>query len=89
MENSTNLFDIIFLKLKEQSFVIILMLAAMYYQNKMLNDTIDMHKDTIEKQRVYIDKLVDEERNRLIERDQYLIQQRDTFVEELIHKKND
>ena len=92
MENTTansllSLFDVILLKIKEQSFVIILMLAAVYFQNKMFTERIDAHKATIEKQQNYIDKLVEEERNRLIERDAYLIQQRDKFVEELIFKK--
>lgn len=92
MENTTanslsSFFDVILLKIKEQSFVIILMLAAVYFQNKMFTERIDACKATIEKQQDYIDKLVEEERNRLIERDAYLIQQRDKFVEELIFKK--
>ena len=33
-------------------------------------------------------KLTDDERNRLLERTQYLLEQRDKYVEELIYKKN-
>ena len=35
----------------------------------------------------YIDKLMQDERTRLIQRNEYLIEQRDKYVEELINKK--
>ena len=51
------------------------------------NNRIDMQQVTIDKQQDYIDKLMEDERTRLIQRNEYLIEQRDKYVEELINKK--
>lgn len=91
MEKNDNInggfFDIFLSKLKEQSFIIILMICGLYFQNKTFSERIDAHKITIEKQQEYINKLVEDERVRLIERNAYLVQQRDKYIEELIEKK--
>ena len=85
--NKESITDIFLSKLKEQSFTIVLMLGVIYFQYKTYNERIDAQQVTIDKQQDYIDKLMEDERTRLIQRNEYLIQQRDKYVEELINKK--
>ncbi len=82
----TGFVDVFLSKLKEQTFVIVLMLGVIYFQNRMFTERIESHKATIEKQENYIDKLVDDERARLIEREKYLVDQRDKYVEDAINE---
>jgi hypothetical protein len=82
----TGFLDVFLSKLKEQTFVIVLMLGVIYFQNRMFVERVESHKETIEKQQNYIDKLVDDERTRLIEREKYLVDQRDKYVEDAINE---
>ena len=84
--NKESITDIFLSKLKEQSFTIVLMLGVVYFQYKTYNERIDAQQVTIDKQQDYIDKLMEDERTRLIQRNEYLIEQRDKYVEELINK---
>jgi hypothetical protein len=86
--NSSGFFDVFLSKLKEQSFIIVLMLGVVYFQNKMFTDRITNHRETEKQQQEYINKLVDDERARLIERENYLIEQRDKYVEDALNKLN-
>jgi len=74
-------------KLKEQSFTIILLVGIMYYQNMTFNNQLVEYKKMIDDKETLILKLTDDERQRLIERTEYLLEQRDKYVEELINKK--
>lgn len=76
-------------KLKEQSFTIILLVGIMYYQNLMFTRQLEEYKKMIEAKEQLVLKLTDEERNRLIEREKYLIQQRDGFIQELQEQLKD
>ena len=87
-DNSNGMFDTFFTKLKEQSFTIILLVGIMYYQNRIFTDQMDEYKKMINDKEQIILKLTDEERNRLIEREKYLIEQRDKFIEDLKRKNN-
>ena len=73
-------------KLKEQSFTIVLLVAIMYYQNQRYLEQVAGYKQMINDKEAIILKLNDDERQRLIERNQYLQEQRDKYVEELIDK---
>lgn len=84
--NKESITDIFLSKLKEQSFTIVLMLGVVYFQYKTYNERIDAQQVTIDKQQDYIDKLMEDERTRLIQRNEYLIEQRDKYVEELMNK---
>ena len=75
-----------FEKLKEQSFTIILLVAILYYQNMNFKNQLEEYKKMIEDKETLILKLTDDERARMIERNQYLTEQRDKYVEELINK---
>lgn len=70
-------------KLKEQSFTIILLVGIMYYQNLMFTRQLEEYKKMIEAKENLVLKLTDDERTRLIEREKYLIQQRDGFIQDL------
>ena len=73
-------------KLKEQSFTIILMIAGLYYQNQIFQQQLDRYDLVVNEKQEYINKIVDAERERMIEREKYLISQRDQFVEMLKQK---
>jgi len=70
-------------KLKEQSFTIILLVGIMYYQNLMFTRQLEEYKKMIEAKENLVLKLTDDERMRLIEREKYLVEQRDTFLQDL------
>jgi len=70
-------------KLKEQSFTIILLVGIMYYQNLMFTRQLEEYKKMIQDKEQLVLRLTDDERNRLIEREKYLVQQRDGFLEDL------
>ncbi len=70
-------------KLKEQSFTIIILVGIMYYQNILFNKQMDEYRQMIKEKEELVLKLTDEERARLVEREKYLISQRDAFIEDL------
>lgn len=73
-------------KLKEQSFTIILLVGIMYYQNAVFTNQMEEYKSMIREKEQEKAKIIDDERQRLLEREKYLMQQRDEFVDML--KKN-
>lgn len=75
-----------FEKLKEQSFTIILLVGILYYQNMNFKSQLEEYKKMIDEKETLILKLTDDERARMIERNQYLMEQRDKYVEELINR---
>lgn len=87
-ENNTSGFaDTFFSKLKEQSFTIILLVGILWYQNNTYQTNIEEYKKMIQDRDATILKLTDDERQRLINRNDYLSQQRDKYVEDLIDYK--
>jgi len=74
-------------KLKEQSFTIILMVGMLIYQNKIYNEQVDRYEKTVDEKQKYIDKLIEDQRQRSILREQYLLQQRDAYVDDLIGER--
>ena len=81
--SNNGVMDTFFTKLKEQSFTIILLVGIMYYQNTLFTNQMAEYKKMIEEKEQLILKLTDDERNRLLAREQYLITQRDEFIKEL------
>jgi len=79
-EQSSGFVDTFLSKLKEQSFIIILMLGGLYYQNKVFDDQLDRYKQLVDEKQKYIDVMVSAERDRLLIREKYLMEQRDAFV---------
>jgi hypothetical protein len=80
--NTTTGFTDTFLsKLKEQSFVIILMLGVIYYQHRMMEERVSFWQKQCEEQDAYIKQSNKEDKDILLDRIQYLQDQRDKFVE--------
>jgi hypothetical protein len=73
-------------KLKDQSFTIILMIGGLYYQNQIFQQEITRYDAVVKEKQEYINKIVDAERQRMIEREQYLMDQRDEFIQTLTKK---
>ena len=78
---TTGFTDTFLSKLKEQSFVIILMLGVIYYQYRMMEERVGFWQKQCEDQDAYIKQSNKEEKDILLERIQYLQDQRDKFVE--------
>lgn len=74
-------------KLKEQSFTILILVGIMYYQNSLFTAQMNEYKQMIKAKEDLILKLTEEERQRLIDREKYLINQRDEFIKELKERK--
>lgn len=70
-------------KLKEQSFTILILVGVMYYQNIIFTQQMTEYKQMINQKEDLILRLTDEERNRLLEREKYLLSQRDEFIQDL------
>lgn len=70
-------------KLKEQSFTILILVGIMYYQNTLFTAQMNEYKAMIKSKEELILKLTDDERNRLLDREKYLMGQRDEFIKEL------
>ena len=75
-------------KLKEQSFTIIILVGIMYYQNTLFNEQINEYRQMIKEKEELVLKLTEDERVRLVEREKYLINQRDVFIEDLKARAN-
>ena len=73
-------------KLKDQSFTIILMIGGLYYQNQIFQQEITRYDAVVKEKQDYINKIVDAERQRMIEREKYLMNQRDEFIKTLVEK---
>ena len=85
MEDAKKGFTDVFLdKLKEQSFTIVLMVGILVYQTLNKNAEIEKLEKQIDVKQEYIDKMVEDQRQRWQVREQYLLQQRDTYIEDLL-----
>jgi hypothetical protein len=67
-------------KLKDQSFTIILMIGGLYYQNQIFESEIARYNKVVTEKQEYINMIVDAERERMIARERYLMDQRDEFI---------
>jgi hypothetical protein len=83
----SNYADTFLNKLKEQSFTILILVGIMYYQNSLFTAQMGEYKQMIKAKEDLILKLTEDERTRLIEREKYLIGQRDEFINDLKNKK--
>tara|TARA_B110000503_G_scaffold4030_1_gene5328 strand:+ start:2127 stop:2414 length:288 start_codon:yes stop_codon:yes gene_type:complete len=88
--NSTpsSFLEVFLSKLKEQSFTIVLMLGVIYFQNKMFRERIEHHEVNEAKQELLIETLNKEQKSQSLEREKYLIEQRDFYVEKALESKN-
>ena len=78
--------DTFFSKLKEQSFTIVLMLGIIWYQGKMMEERVTYWQKLYEEQKTYIQQTDKEDKQILLDRIEYLQQQRDKYVEDAINE---
>lgn len=83
----TSFLEVFLSKLKEQSFTIVLMLGVIYFQNKMFRERIERHEEIEAKQELLIETLNKEQKSQSLERERYLIEQRDFYVEKALEIK--
>jgi hypothetical protein len=76
-------------KLKEQSFIIILMLGVIYYQHRMMEERVSFWQVQYEEKDQLIDKTAKEDKEILLQRINYLQEQRDKYVEDAINELKD
>jgi hypothetical protein len=79
-------FDVFLSKLKEQSFVILLMLGVIYYQNRLMEERVSFWQKQYEEKEAYIKKTTESDKQILLNRINYLQDQRDKFVETTIEE---
>jgi hypothetical protein len=82
-ETKAGFADTFLAKLKEQSFTIIILVGIMYYQNVLFTNQMEEYKSMIKQKEDLILHLTDGERERLLSREKYLMEQRDRFIEDL------
>jgi len=82
-DQSSGFADTFLSKLKEQSFTIIILVGIMYYQNVVFTNQMNEYKKMIGEKEQIILKLTDDERGRLLEREKYLMNQRDEFIRDM------
>lgn len=82
LSNNPRFTEVFMSKLKEQSFLIILMLCLLYYQNRLMEERVTFWQNEFEKQQLEIESTTKEDKQLLIDRIKYLQDQRDKYVEE-------
>lgn len=76
-------------KLKEQSFTIIIMVGIIWYQGEMMEERVAYWQKLYEEREAYISQTAKEDRENMLERIEYLQEQRDKYVEEALDELKD
>jgi len=82
----TGFADVFLSKLKEQSFVIILMLGVIYYQHRLMEERVAFWQKQYEEKELYIKETAENDKAILLERIKYLQDQRDKYVDEALNE---
>jgi hypothetical protein len=59
------------------------MIGGLYYQNQIFQQQLDRYDSVVKEKQEYINTIVDAERERMIARENYLMDQRDQFIDML------
>jgi len=76
--------DIFLSKLKEQSFVIILMLGVIYYQHRLMEERVAFWMEEHDKKEMYIQQTTESDKQILLDRVKYLQDQQDKYAQDAI-----
>jgi endo-beta-N-acetylglucosaminidase D len=76
-------------KLKEQSFTIIIMVGIIWYQGVMMEERVAYWQKLYEEKEAYIQETAKEDRQSMLDRIEYLQEQRDKYVEEALNELKD
>ena len=82
----TGFADTFLSKLKEQSFVIILMLGVIYYQHRLMEERVAFWQQEYDKKELYIEQVTKEDREMLKDRIKYLEDQRERSTQDEINE---
>lgn len=78
--------DVFLNKLKEQSFVIILMLGVIYYQHRLMEERVAFWQQEYDKKEAYIEQITKEDREDMQERIKYLQDQQDKYAQDALEE---
>jgi len=76
--------DVFLSKLKEQSFVIILMLGVIYYQHRLMEERVGFWQKQYEEKEAYIEQTIVNDKQIMLDRIKYLQDQRDQYAQDAI-----
>jgi hypothetical protein len=76
--------DVFLSKLKEQSFVIILMLGVIYYQHRLMEERVAFWQDQYEVKEAYIEQTIANDKQIMLDRIKYLQDQTDRYAQDAI-----
>ena len=85
----TGFADTFLSKLKEQSFTIIIMVGIIWYQGRMMEERVAYWQKLYEESKDYIQQTTKDDREELLQRINYLQDQRDKYVEDSINELKD
>lgn len=85
-ENQNGFMDVFFNKLKEQSFTILIMVGIIWYQGRMMEERVTYWQKLYEEKESYIETTSKEDKTILLERINYLQNQRDKYIEDVINE---
>jgi len=76
--------DVFLSKLKEQSFVILLMLGVIYYQHRLMEERVAFWMEEHDKKEAYIEQTTAADKQILLDRIKYLQDQQDKYAQDAI-----
>jgi hypothetical protein len=76
--------DVFLNKLKEQSFVIMLMLGVIYYQHRLMEERVAFWQEEYNKKEAYIEQITKEDRDLMQDRIKYLQDQQDKYTQDAL-----
>ena len=85
-ENQNGFMDVFFNKLKEQSFTILIMVGIIWYQGRMMEERVAYWQKLYEEKESYIETTSKQDKTILLERINYLQNQRDKYIEDVINE---
>jgi hypothetical protein len=78
--------DVFLSKLKEQSFVIILMLGVIYYQHRLMEERVAFWQAEYDKKESYIEQTTASDKQIMLDRIKYLQDQSDKYTDDAINE---
>ena len=78
--------DVFLNKLKEQSFTIVIMIAVIWYQGKLMEERVAYWQKLYEDQKAYTEQTIKDDKQIMLGRIEYLQTQRDKYVEDAINE---
>jgi hypothetical protein len=76
--------DVFLNKLKEQSFTIVIMIAVIWYQGKLMEERVAYWQKLYEEQKAYTEQSVRADKQIMLDRIKYLQDQQDKYAQDAI-----